>query len=121
MAGDLIRDGHGDWVVGFQRKLEAASSSTMAECWALRDGLQLALERNLQGIHVETDSMTLLDLTRSMVSQMQVSPLSFLSSLSLIHQLGKRRNHPKKNIDEGWYSVGMDPASNETKADISAK
>lgn len=48
----------GNWVVGFQRKIVAASSSTAVECWALRDGLQLALEWNLQGILVETDSMT---------------------------------------------------------------
>lgn len=59
MAGGLIRDGHGDWVVGFHREIVAASSSAMVKCWALGDGLSLALERNLQGIFVETDSMTL--------------------------------------------------------------
>ncbi|KAG5564083.1 hypothetical protein RHGRI_000305 [Rhododendron griersonianum] len=57
-AGGLIRDCHGSWVVGFQRKNVTASSSTVVECRALRDVLQLARERNLQGICVETDSMT---------------------------------------------------------------
>ncbi|KAE9461864.1 hypothetical protein C3L33_06207, partial [Rhododendron williamsianum] len=59
MAGGLICDGHGGWVVGFQIKIKAASSSTMVECWALRGGPKLALERNLQGILVEIDSMAL--------------------------------------------------------------
>ncbi|KAI8525557.1 hypothetical protein RHMOL_Rhmol13G0239600 [Rhododendron molle] len=60
MAGGLICDGHGDWFVGFQRKIKAASSSsTMVQCWALSDGLKLALERNLQGVLVEIDSTAL--------------------------------------------------------------
>lgn len=51
-----LKDSLGNWVAGFQRKNVTASSSTAVECWALRDGLQLALERNLQGILVKTDS-----------------------------------------------------------------
>ncbi|KAI8557179.1 hypothetical protein RHMOL_Rhmol05G0316100 [Rhododendron molle] len=57
-----LKDSLGNWVVGFQRKNVTASSGIAVECWALRDGLQFALERNLQGILVETDSMTLVQL-----------------------------------------------------------
>ncbi|KAI8535957.1 hypothetical protein RHMOL_Rhmol10G0216200 [Rhododendron molle] len=39
-----------------------ASSSTAVEFWALRDGLELAYERDLQSICVGTDSMTLVQL-----------------------------------------------------------
>ncbi|KAG5543533.1 hypothetical protein RHGRI_016312 [Rhododendron griersonianum] len=59
LAGGLIRDSSGNWVLGFQRKDVVASSSTAVECWALKDCLQLALERNLIGILAETDSLTL--------------------------------------------------------------
>ncbi|KAI8548900.1 hypothetical protein RHMOL_Rhmol07G0309800 [Rhododendron molle] len=67
MAGRLIRDSSGNWVFGFQRKDVVASSSTAVECWALRDGLQLVLERNLIGILVETDSLTLVQLLKQKV------------------------------------------------------
>ncbi|KAG5543527.1 hypothetical protein RHGRI_016306 [Rhododendron griersonianum] len=66
LAGGLIRDSSGNWVLGFQRKDVVASSSTA--CWALKDCLQLALERNLLiGILAETDSLTLVHLLNQIV------------------------------------------------------
>lgn len=48
----------GDWIVGFQKRIGALLLVPLWSVGALCDGLQLALERNLQGILVETDSMT---------------------------------------------------------------
>ncbi|KAI8570524.1 hypothetical protein RHMOL_Rhmol01G0041100 [Rhododendron molle] len=45
---------NGLWVS--TRTFALQSSSTMVECWAIREGLKLALDRNLFGILVETDS-----------------------------------------------------------------
>ncbi|KAI8527378.1 hypothetical protein RHMOL_Rhmol12G0070300 [Rhododendron molle] len=61
MAGGLIRDGHGDWVVGFQRKIEQL---LLVLRWSvgLRYGLKVALEPNLQGVFVETNFMALVRL-----------------------------------------------------------
>ncbi|XP_058217265.1 uncharacterized protein LOC131328330 [Rhododendron vialii] len=67
LAGGLICESSGNWVLGFQRKDVVASSSTAIECWALKDGLQLALERNLIGILVETDSLTLVHVLNQIV------------------------------------------------------
>ncbi|KAG5543595.1 hypothetical protein RHGRI_016366 [Rhododendron griersonianum] len=67
LTGGLIRDSSGNWVLGFQRKDVVASSSTAVECWALKDSLQLAFERNLIGILVETDSLTLVHLLNQIV------------------------------------------------------
>ncbi|KAI8523927.1 hypothetical protein RHMOL_Rhmol13G0109400 [Rhododendron molle] len=54
VASGLIRDGNGDWIVGFQRRIGAASFSATVEidvenCWALSYDLQLALKFNLLG------------------------------------------------------------------------
>lgn len=54
VAGGLIRDSKDNWILGFQRKLGVAAPSIIVECWVLRDGLHLALERNLQGLIVES-------------------------------------------------------------------
>ncbi|KAF7144706.1 hypothetical protein RHSIM_Rhsim04G0070200 [Rhododendron simsii] len=49
-TGGLIRDDKGQWVVKFHKKLPFANSSTLTECLALREGLKLALEKDLGGI-----------------------------------------------------------------------
>lgn len=67
MAGGLIRDRSGNWVMGFQWNNIVATSNTAVECRALRDGLKLALEHNLSGILVETDSLTFVHLLKPKV------------------------------------------------------
>ncbi|KAG5532950.1 hypothetical protein RHGRI_027262 [Rhododendron griersonianum] len=45
------------WLVGFHQELPVATSSTMSECWVLREGLKLVLDRDLKGIRVVTGSL----------------------------------------------------------------
>lgn len=56
--GGLIRDDKGQWVIGFHRRISHANSSCAVECWAIREGLKLAMDRNLKVIILETDSLT---------------------------------------------------------------
>lgn len=58
--GGLIRDGLGNWVVGFTRKLGSANSF-IAEVQALCDGLMLCHQLKLPAIIVELDAKALVD------------------------------------------------------------
>ena len=59
-GGGLIRDQHRNWIKGYMRKIGVASSF-IAECWALRDGLLLAVQLGIQHI-VELDAITVVNL-----------------------------------------------------------
>ncbi|XP_028071512.1 uncharacterized protein LOC114273895 [Camellia sinensis] len=59
--GGVIRDWMGCWVAGFVRNIGVASAME-AECWALRDGLKLAMDLGLSGICVETDAKAVINL-----------------------------------------------------------
>ena len=54
-GGGVLHCCRGNWVAGFSRKLGAVSS-TMAELWALKDGLLLAKQLNFRNINVELDA-----------------------------------------------------------------
>ncbi|XP_075645570.1 uncharacterized protein LOC142616645 [Castanea sativa] len=77
-AGDwgLIRNCSGFWVKGFARSIGFASSIT-SECWALRDGLMVALSEGIQNPIVELDArVVVVDLVSSNVdSNKPYSPL----------------------------------------------
>ena len=45
--GGVLRSSNGDWIGGFTRKL-GSTSSTVAELWALKDGLTMAKQMGLK-------------------------------------------------------------------------
>ena len=57
----MLQCSNGNWVAGFARKL-GTMSSTMAELWALKDGLSLAKQLNLHNINIELDAEFLMRL-----------------------------------------------------------
>ena len=59
-GGGLIRDEQGNWVIGFTRKIGKANSF-LAEIWALRDGLILCNQLDLNAVMVELDAKALVD------------------------------------------------------------
>ena len=59
-GGGLIRDDRGNWIMGFTRKISKANSF-LAETWALRDGLLLCNQLNLNAIMVELDAKALVN------------------------------------------------------------
>ena len=63
-GGGLIRDSVGFWVKGFSRSL-GTGTSMLAECWALRDGLFLAIQLGIQNLEVELDAKVVVDLINS--------------------------------------------------------
>ncbi|XP_028067895.1 uncharacterized protein LOC114270573 [Camellia sinensis] len=63
-GGGLIKDEHGNWIKGFYRNIGTAST-VETKLWALWDGLRLALELDLKGIHVETDAQVTSNLQNS--------------------------------------------------------
>ncbi|GLT64533.1 hypothetical protein SLA2020_370190 [Shorea laevis] len=54
-AGGLICDSFGNWVIGYSQKV-SKSTSLMAELWAIRDGLEIATNRGIMNLILETDS-----------------------------------------------------------------
>ena len=60
-GGGVIRDWTGRWIVGFSRNIGIASS-LMAELWAIRDGLMLCVERNLDMVEIEMDAKAVVDM-----------------------------------------------------------
>ncbi|GMQ03745.1 hypothetical protein CsSME_00049425 [Camellia sinensis var. sinensis] len=66
-AGGLIWDHLGQWVVGFCRNI-GTTSNVAAELWGLRDGLKLALERNILNLKIETDAILLKQLLSTNIS-----------------------------------------------------
>ena len=69
-GGGLIRDSAGFWVKGFSRSL-GTGTSMLAECWALRDGLFLAIQLGIQNLEVELDAKVVVDLINSTPKLMQ--------------------------------------------------
>lgn len=63
-GGGVLCDSNGDWVVRFMRKL-GIMSSTMAELWALKDGLSLAQQLDILNINRDFDVDVLVQLLTS--------------------------------------------------------
>lgn len=57
-CGGLIRNCEGDWIRGFARG-SGSSNSCLAECWALRDGLNLAIELGIVNLIREIDALSI--------------------------------------------------------------
>lgn len=51
----ILRNHHGNWIVGFICKI-GTSSSFMVELWGLREGLKLVKERGFHNVEVEMDA-----------------------------------------------------------------
>ena len=56
----LIRDDRGNWIMGSTRKIHKANSF-LTETWALRDGLLLCNQLNLNAVMVKLDAKSLVD------------------------------------------------------------
>ncbi|GKV28437.1 hypothetical protein SLEP1_g37496 [Rubroshorea leprosula] len=86
-AGGIFRDHHGNWKLGYARKIDW-SNCLAAELWAIRDGLQLAIMHNFSHIIVESDSLVAIHLLHEPPPPSHnLSPLIFdcRELLQLIH------------------------------------
>ena len=63
-GGGVIRDNAGNWIRGFARYI-GYTTSIIAEFWALRDGLNLAIQLGVQNLEVELDAKVIVDLINS--------------------------------------------------------
>ena len=63
-GGGVLRGSAGVWVRGFARSI-GSTTSIIAEFWALRDGLQLAIQLGVQYLGVELDAKVVLDVISS--------------------------------------------------------
>ena len=63
-GGGLIRDCQWTWVKGYMRNIGVATN-IIAEFWALRDGLMLALKLGITHLLVELDAKVIVDLVLS--------------------------------------------------------
>ena len=63
-CGGLIRGSDGQWITGFAKSINV-SSSIATELWALREGLTICMEMQLQAVEVELDASTAISLVSS--------------------------------------------------------
>lgn len=63
-GGGIIRNSHGHWVKGFSRSI-GYTTSIIAEWWALRDGLTLAIQLGSQQLEIKLDAKVIVDLINS--------------------------------------------------------
>ena len=75
-GGGLIRDHQGNWVRGFARAYDNTSSS-IAELWALRDGLEIAKDLGLNNLIVEMDALSIVLLMNNTKANILMEPLLF--------------------------------------------
>ena len=74
-GGAILRYNNGDWIASFVRKL-GNTSSNLAELWALRDGLNLAKQLNIENICVEMDAEFLIYLLSNLsIENLILEPL----------------------------------------------
>ena len=115
-AGEgLIRDGLGNWVRGFSRKMGSMNSFTV-EVWALRDGLMLCHQMKLPTIEVELDAKALVDaLSNPSYSNSVVSPIFddckiLLSQFSLLRlkHIYREANISADRLANSSHSQGLD-------------
>ena len=59
-CGGLVRNANGQWVVGFNKRIEVTSSFA-AELWGLREGLKLCCNLNILCLEVEMDAKSIVD------------------------------------------------------------
>ena len=74
-SGGLIRNGEGEWVCGYARKI-GITTSFVVELWGLRDGLLQCLNLHLPAIEIEIDAKSIVDLlNNSRNANNVISPL----------------------------------------------
>ena len=87
-GGGVLRDNRGNWVLGYSRKIERTTSS-LAEWWALRDGLHLCLSKNHLDVVVELDLEIIVDALTT--TQQLDQPVSLL--MGDCRSMATRFNH----------------------------
>ena len=73
-GGGLIRDHQGNWVRGYARA-HVNTSSSIAELWALRDGLEIAKDLGLNNLIVEMDALSIVLLMNNTKANLLMKPL----------------------------------------------
>ena len=73
-GGGVIRNHEGQWLRGYARLL-GCSNSCIAELWALRDGLLLAIEIGLNNIIIEMDALSIVLLMKNNTANLLMKPL----------------------------------------------
>ena len=74
-GGGLIRNCQGNWIKGFSRSI-GFTTSVMAELWALRDGLYLAIQLGINFLEVELDAKVIVKMLNNIdYSNKKYSPM----------------------------------------------
>ena len=73
-GGGLIRDHQGNWIRGFARA-HGYSTSSLAELWALRDGLEIAKDLGINNLIVEMDTLSIVLLMNNTKANLLMEPL----------------------------------------------
>ena len=74
-GGGVLRSSSGDWIGGFVRRT-GSTSSTVAELWALKDGLTMAKQMGIENICIEMDVELIVQLvSRPSMVNLMLEPL----------------------------------------------
>ncbi|GLT60527.1 hypothetical protein SLA2020_412140 [Shorea laevis] len=85
-AGGLFRDKWGNWVMGYTRKI-GWSSILVVELWSIRDGLKLAIDRNISHLIVESNSSTAIFLLSEDPSEFHPLSTLIFDCRDMLHQI----------------------------------
>ncbi|KAF7805280.1 non-LTR retroelement reverse transcriptase-like [Senna tora] len=62
-CGGVLRDEQGRWIKGFTKKM-GRGNSNLAEAWAVLTGLKMAWDMKIDRIHVEADSLNIVNMIK---------------------------------------------------------
>nr|POF01551.1 putative ribonuclease h protein [Quercus suber] len=68
-GGGLIRNESGEWVKGYARAIDYATS-VVVELWVLKDGIQLCISLKVPALVVELDAKLVVDLLKKDVENL---------------------------------------------------
>ena len=85
-GGGLIRNSEGRWIRGFSRSI-GYTTSVLAELWALRDGLTLAIQLGIRCLEVELDAKVIVEMLNNVDSSNKKFSSLLLDYRSLIASL----------------------------------
>ena len=85
-AGGVIRDASGCWIKGYCRNL-GSTNSMLAECWGIRDGLEIALSLKISQLEVEVDCEAIITLLTAVANPNHLLNSIISDCRSLLSQL----------------------------------
>lgn len=98
-CGGLFRDKDGNWIFGYYGKI-IWETSLAAELWAIYRGLTIILEKNMQNVVIESDSLMAVNLINEEFEGSHPQSNMIYETRALKSRTGAILNHISRNANE---------------------